>query len=116
MGSSYAVLALSALLWPLAGSLLVGFALITLTGFLEGPAYSGTIALRQRHIPAAVRGQVMNTLGSLGLGAVSLGAAIGGVIHGPRTTIFVFCALNLVAAAVAARVSVPGAPPDKGHT
>ena len=116
VGSSYAVLALSALLWLLAGSLLVGFALITLTGFIEGPAYSGTIALRQRHIPAAVRGQVMNTLGSLGLGAVSLGAAIGGLIHEPRTTIFVFCALNLLAAAVASRVSVPGAPPDKGHT
>ena len=116
VGGSYALLALSALLWPLAATLLVGFALITLTGFLEGPAYSGTIALRQRHIPAAVRGQVMNTLGSLSLGAVSLGAAIGGWIHRPTATIVVFCALNLVAAAIAGRVSVPDAPSDKGHT
>lgn len=103
VAASYGVLALSALLWPLAGSLLVGFALITLTGVTEGPAYSGTIALRQRHVPPAVRGQVLNTLGSLGLGAASLGSALGGVLHRPVATFVVFTSVNLVAAAVAAR-------------
>ena len=38
-GLSYAVLGLSALLWPLAETLAVGFLLILVTGFLEGPAY-----------------------------------------------------------------------------
>jgi MFS family permease len=103
VAGSYAVLGLSALLWPLAETLLVGFLLITLTGIIEGPAYSGTIALRQRHVPAAVRGQVFNTLGSFSLGAISLGAAVGGLVHRPLATIVLFAAINLVAAAIAAR-------------
>lgn len=103
VAGSYAVLAVSALLWPLAETLLVGFLLITLTGIIEGPAYSGTIALRQRHVPAAVRGQVFNTLGSLSLGAISLGSAVGGLLHRPGTAIIVFTAVNLAAAVIAAR-------------
>jgi MFS family permease len=105
VGLSYGALALSALLWPLAGTLLVGFALITLTGFMEGPAYAGTIALRQRHVPAAVRGQVFNTLGSLSMGAISLGSAVGGLLQRPVTTIFAFAAINLAAAAIASRAA-----------
>ena len=119
VGLSYAALALSALLWPLAGTLLVGFLLITLTGFIEGPAYAGTIALRQRHVPAAVRGQVFNTLGSLSLGAISLGSAVGGLLQRPVTTIAAFTAVNLVAAAIAARAGGTKSPdtvriPDTG--
>jgi hypothetical protein len=46
---SYSVVGLSAhLAWPLAHALAVGILLIGLTGFVEGPAYSGTIALRRR--------------------------------------------------------------------
>lgn len=103
VGLSYAALGLSALLWPLAGTLLIGFLLITLTGFIEGPAYSGTIALRQRHVPAAVRGQVFNTLGSFGMGAASLGSAVGGLLQRPVTTILAFTGINLVAAVIASR-------------
>jgi MFS family permease len=101
VAASYGVLAMSALLWPLAGTLVVGFLLITLTGVIEGPAYSGTIALRQRHVPPAVRGQVFNTLGSLSMGAISLGSAVGGLLHRPVTAIAVFTAVNLVAAVIA---------------
>jgi MFS family permease len=103
VGFSYGSLAVSALLWPLAGTLLAGFLLVTLTGVIEGPAYSGTIALRQRHVPAAARGQVFNTLGSLSMAAISLGAAVGGILRRPVTTILVFTAVNLVAGAIAAR-------------
>lgn len=78
IAASYDVLGLSALLGPLAGTLLVGFALITLTGVIEGPAYSGTIALRQRHVPQAVRGQVLNTLGSLAWAPPRLGSVLAG--------------------------------------
>jgi MFS family permease len=98
---SYGVLGLSALLWPLAGTLAIGFALITLTGFLEGPAYSGTVALRQRHVPPTVRAQAFNTLNSLGGIAVALGAAAGGLLHRPLTTVIAFAAVNAVAAAIA---------------
>ena len=101
VGLSYGILGLSALLWPLAGTLVVGIMLIGLTGFLEGPAYSGTIALRQRHTPPAGRAQVMTTVASISALTLSAGAAIGGAIHDPRTLIMVFIAVNLVAAAAA---------------
>jgi hypothetical protein len=96
-----------------------GFLLITLTGFIEGPAYSGTIALRQRHVPAAVRGQVFNTLGSLSLGAISFGSAVGGLLHPPMTAFVVFTAVNLLAAVIAARAGAAKSPdtvpiPDTG--
>ena len=99
---SYGVLGCSALLWPLAASLAAGIVLIGLTGFLEGPAYSGTIALRQRHAPPAVRAQVMTTLSGGALAAASGGAAVGGVIHGIWPLILTFTAINLVAALAAA--------------
>ncbi len=101
VGLSYGALALSALLWPLAGSLVVGVALILLTGFLEGPAYSGTIALRQRHAPVGSRAQVMTTVTSIQQLMMSAGAAIGGVVHRPVILIAMFVAVNLIAAASA---------------
>jgi MFS family permease len=99
VGLSYGILGLSALLWPLAGSLAVGIALIGFTGFLEGPAYSGTIALRQRHAPPAARAQVMTTVASISQLTLSAGAALGGAIHDPTTLIVMFVAVNLIAAA-----------------
>jgi predicted MFS family arabinose efflux permease len=99
VGFSYGILGLSALLWPLAGALAVGIALIGFTGFLEGPAYSGTIALRQRHAPSAARAQVMTTVTGVSQLALSAGAALGGAIHDPMTLIVMFVVVNLVAAA-----------------
>jgi MFS family permease len=103
IGASYAILGISALLWPLADTLVLGFLLILLTGFLEGPAYSGTIALRQRLTPPAVRGQVLTTLSSLGMVAASAGAAIGGLVHDVTAPIAGFVVINVLAAAVAVR-------------
>jgi hypothetical protein len=99
VGFSYGSLGLSALLWPLAGSLTVGIALIGFSGILEGPAYSGTIALRQRHAPPAARAQVMTTVASISQLMLSAGAALGGAIHDPTTLIVIFVAVNLIAAA-----------------
>ncbi|MGH2892801.1 MAG: MFS transporter [Solirubrobacteraceae bacterium] len=99
VGFSYGVLGLSALLWPLAATLAVGIALIGFTGFLEGPAYSGTIALRQRHAPPAARAQVMTTVTSISQLMLSAGAALGGAIHHPMTLIAMFVCVNLIAAA-----------------
>ena len=101
VGLSYGILGLSALLWPLAATLVVGILLIGLTGFLEGPAYSGTIALRQRHTPPAGRAQVMTTLASISGLAMSAGAVVGGAIHDPGALIAVFVVINLLAAAAA---------------
>ncbi len=104
--ASYAAVGLSALLWLLAGSLLAGVALITLSGVLEGPAYSGAIALRQRTAPPAVRAQVMTTLTSLSGVALSVGGAVGGLVSSPGTLILVLVAVNLVAAGMCARERV----------
>jgi MFS family permease len=108
VGFSYGILGLSALLWPLAGTLAVGIALIGFTGFLEGPAYSGTIALRQRHAPPEARAQVMTTVMSISQLMLSAGAALGGAVHDPLTLILLFVGVNLIAAAGAlSRGSLP---------
>ncbi len=100
---SYLMLGASALLWPVAGSLLAGFLLVMLSGILEGPAFSGVIALRQRYTPAAVRGQVFNTLGSLNLTASAIASALGGVLHRPLLIVLVFAGLNAGATILALR-------------
>ena len=98
VAGSYAVLAVSALAWLLAHTIVVGLALVTLTGFLEGPAYSGTVALRLRHSPPAVRNQVIITLSSVSLGAAALGSFTGGALHRIGPCVLAFTAVNLVAA------------------
>jgi MFS family permease len=109
VGGSYAALGLSALLWPLGASLAAGFALITLTGFLEGPAYSGTIALRQRHTPPAIRGGTMSTINGFTLAANAAGSAIAGVLDDTLALALAFTAVNLLAGLVAAAGAAGGA-------
>jgi predicted MFS family arabinose efflux permease len=100
---SYALLGASALLWPLAPGLAIGLFLILLTGFLEGPAYSGTIALRQRRTPSAVRAQVLSTLAGAAMVGFSVGAALGGLINQVTELVLTFTGVNLVAALVVVR-------------
>jgi MFS family permease len=101
VGLSYCVLGISALAWPLAHTLALGLGLIAFTGFLEGPAYSGTIALRQRHVPPAVRAQVMTTFTGAALLASSAGATIGGIVDRPLPGIIAFAVVNQLAALTA---------------
>jgi MFS family permease len=103
IGLSYGILGLSALAWPFAHLLTLGIVLVGLTGFLEGPAYSGTIALRQRHAPPAVRGQVITTLTGANMVGLAAGAAIGGAVVHPLSLILAFTAINLAAAVIAGR-------------
>ena len=100
---SYLAIALSALLWALAATLAAGVALITLTGVLEGPAYSGMIALRQRHAPPAVRGQVMTTLNSFSGIAIAAGSAVGGLVSSPVDLILILVVVNVAAAGFCGR-------------
>lgn len=103
IGASYGTLGLSALLWPLVHTAALGVALIGLTGFLEGPAYSGTLTLRQRHAPPAVTAQVVTTLAAVNQVAVSAGAALAGAVGSATVAIGLFVAVNLLAALVAWR-------------
>jgi MFS family permease len=100
VGRSYGMLALSALLWPLAGTLAIGIVAIGLTGLLEGPAYSGSIALRQRYAPAAVRAQLITTVSSVTGLAIALGSTLGGVLHDTTALILAFACINVIAAAI----------------
>ena len=108
-GLSYLALGLSALLWLVAGSLIAGIVLIALTGVLEGPAYSGSVALRQRSAPPEVRGQVLTTFSSLTGLAISVGAAVGGLVASAQPLILILVAINMVAAAtcIGQRDAVP---------
>ncbi len=98
VGLSYAVLGISAFTWLLAHTLVLGIALVFLTGCLEGPAYSGTIALRQRHSPDALRAQVLTTVSSIALVVASAGTAVGGVVHALLPGVIMFAAINALAA------------------
>jgi len=104
IGGSYGILGLSALAWPLAHTLAIGILLVTVTGFLEGPAYSDTIALRQRHTPPAVRAQVMTTTTGISSVALSAGAVIGGAVDAILPLAIAFAAINAVAAITAVRM------------
>jgi hypothetical protein len=103
IGLSYGVLGLSALVWPLVHALALGIAVVGLTGFLEGPAYSGTISVRQRLTPPAVRAQLQTTITGVALVAAAAGAAIGGLFHQPLVLIIAFTVINALAALAAAR-------------
>jgi hypothetical protein len=107
---SYIGVGSSALLWPLAHVLALGIALLCLTGITEGPAYSGSISIRLRRTPQAVRGQVAMTLSGLALVAVSAGNVIAGAIDDVFPLIVVFLAVNLCAALAATRIAEPGEP------
>ena len=112
---SYSVLGCSALLWLAVDQLWLGLVLICLTGFLEGPAYSGTIALRQRHIPPVVRAQVMITFTSVALVAGSAGTWLGGLVKRPLPAIVAFVAINQLAALSAAGVRWRGLHRDRAE-
>ncbi len=98
---SYGVLGISALAWPFVHVLALGILLVGLTGFLEGPAFSGSVAVRQRDAPPRVRGQVIMTLTSGNMIAGALCTAVGGAVGRPVPLIFAFVVINLAAAAVA---------------
>ena len=103
VATSYAVLGMSALLWPLADSLWPGIILVGLTGFIEGPAFSGTVALRQRYTPPAVRAQVMMTLNGVALVASAGGSVLAGAIDELTPMLIAFTLINLLASLVTAR-------------
>jgi MFS family permease len=99
---SYTLLCLSALAWLAARDLTTAIAVVALSGVLEGPAFVGTVLIRQRYPPPAVRAQVNTTIASVGLAASALGSLIGGVLHHPVPIIVAFMVVNLLAAATIA--------------
>ncbi|MDQ6834923.1 MAG: MFS transporter [Actinomycetota bacterium] len=99
--ASYGVLGLSALLWLPARALVLGVALVTLSGVIEGPAFSGSIALRQQHAPPGLRAQVSTSAVGVIQIATSTATAVGGAIADPVILIYMFVGLNLLAGGLA---------------
>lgn len=98
-----AALALTAVVpvFPLA---LAGF---VLAGFVDGPLFAATLALRQRESPADRLGQVNTTGGSLKIGAAALGAALTAVVAGRIGAVGLMlgmAAIQIVGAALCAAV------------
>ena len=56
--TGYAVFGLLMLSWPLAGSLPVFLALVSLAALVDGPALAAQFATRQRYVPPSLYGQV----------------------------------------------------------
>lgn len=97
------LLGLLMLVWPLAPSLPVALALIGLTGLADGPALAATYAVRQRHAPRSLYGQVFTTAASLKIGAFGTGAALAGpavLALGARGTLVLAAALQFAAVAL----------------
>jgi predicted MFS family arabinose efflux permease len=95
-----AVMGLVMLTWPLVSSLVPALVIVALAAVTEGPALAATFAIRQRRTPRRLQAQVMTTLGSMKIGAFSLGAAISGPLTqslGPRTVIALAAVVQLVA-------------------
>jgi MFS family permease len=66
------------LLWPLAESLPVALALISVAALADGPGLAATFAVRQDWAPRDLQGQIFTTAAGLKVGAFALGAAMAG--------------------------------------
>ncbi len=104
IGGYFLAMALTAALWPLAGSVAVALGMIFITGVLDGPGLVGLISIRQRLAPPQVRAQVFTTASSLHSAVTAVGAAGAGLIQrafGTETTLFVWAGLIGLAGAIA---------------
>jgi MFS family permease len=104
IGGYFLVMAASAALWPLAGSVAVALVLIFVTGVLDGPGLVGLISIRQRLAPAHLRGQIFSSANSLHSAVAALGAAGAGLFQrafGTDATLLGWAALLAVAGAIA---------------
>lgn len=81
IGGYFLAMAVSAALWPLAGSVAAALVLIFLTGVLDGPGLVGLISIRQRLAPAHVRAQIFTTANSLHSAVTAVGAAGAGLFQ-----------------------------------
>jgi predicted MFS family arabinose efflux permease len=112
--SGYAIFGLLMLSWPLAGSLPVFLALVSLAALLDGPALAAQFAVRQRYVPPSLYGQVFTTAVGLKVGSFALGAALAGAVVtglGSAEALVMAATLQMVAAVVGVTLMrLPGRP------
>jgi predicted MFS family arabinose efflux permease len=112
--SGYAIFGLLMFSWPLAGSLPVFLALVSLAALLDGPALAAQFAVRQQNVPPSLYGQVFTTAVGLKVGAFALGAALAGAVVtglGSAEALVVAASLQITAAVVGVTLMrLPGRP------
>jgi MFS family permease len=110
----YAIFGLLMLSWPLAGSLAVFLALVSLAALVDGPALAAQFAVRQQNVPPSLYGQVFTTAVGLKVGSFALGAALAGAVAtglGSAEALVMAATLQIVAAVVGvALMRLPGRP------
>ena len=103
MVAAIGALGLVMLTWPLAHSVPVAMVLIGLGGLADGPALAATFAVRQRHTPARLHGQVMTTAVGIKIGMLALGAGAAGILletMEPASVLLIAASIQFVAVAV----------------
>jgi predicted MFS family arabinose efflux permease len=112
--TGYAIFGLLMLSWPLAGSLPVFLALVSLAALVDGPALAAQFATRQRYVPPSLYGQVFTTAVGLKVGSFALGAALAGAVVtglGSAEALVVAASLQMTAAVVGVTLMrLPGRP------
>ena len=101
--AGYAIFGLLMLSWPLAGSLPLFLALVSLAALVDGPALAAQFAVRQQHVPPSLYGQVFTTAVGLKVGSFALGAALAGAVVtglGSAEALVIAATLQMVAAVV----------------
>jgi predicted MFS family arabinose efflux permease len=112
--SGYAIFGLLMLSWPLAGSLAVFLALVSLAALVDGPALAAQFAVRQQNVPPSLYGQVFTTAVGLKVGSFALGAALAGAVVtglGSAEALVIAAGLQILAAVVGVTLMrLPGRP------
>ena len=112
--AGYAIFGLLMLSWPLAGSLPVFLALVSLAALVDGPALAAQFAVRQQNVPPSLYGQVFTTAVGLKVGSFALGAALAGAVVtglGSAEALVLAATLQMVAAVVGVTLMrLPGRP------
>jgi predicted MFS family arabinose efflux permease len=112
--SGYAIFGLLMLTWPLAGSLPLFLALVSLAALVDGPALAAQFAVRQQYVPPSLYGQVFTSAVGLKVGSFALGAALAGAVVtglGSAEALVVAATLQMVGAVVGLTLTrLPGRP------
>jgi len=104
IGGYFLVMAASAALWPLAGTVAVALSMIFVTGVIDGPGLVGLISIRQRLAPAHLRAQIFTTASSMHAAVTAVGAAGAGLIQralGTDALLFTWASLIGIAGVLA---------------
>ncbi len=102
------------LLQPIQTDFTLMLIVVAAGGFVEGPGLAATFAVRQRHVPPELHGQVFTTAVGFKVGSLALGSAVGGplvIALGAPGVYWVAAGMQFLAVAVGAALLLDRADP-----